>query len=360
MAKCFGPEFLIYEGRRHPRIPNTDLMLMSRALEINGKRQSFEKPSSIVTEYDVPAEAWFFRDNAYPHIPYSVWMEISLQPCGFLSAYLGTNLLFPEINYYFRNLDGATKLLSDADLRGKTIRCQATLLSTIISGTTVIQKFSFELSCQGQPVFEGTSIFGFFPPEGMVNQAGLDSGQRTLPLLERDETIAGEGSWLDLSQLSGSRPDKPYYHLSHGQVNFVDRIFFAPADPAASGDYLCAVKDNRPDAWFYACHFFQDPVMPGSLGIEAIQQTIQAYILARDLGRHLQSPRFSLPVGQPVSWRYRGQILPTHQQMKLEVKITSVQENAGQVLVEADASLWADTLRIYEVKRAAVSLIEAE
>ena len=359
MAACFGPDFQVYEGRRHPRIPNSDLMLMSRALQIDGQRLQFASPSSIITEYDVPADAWFYRDNAYPHIPYSVWMEIALQPCGFLSAYLGTPLQFPEIDYYFRNLDGNTRLRSNMDLRGKTIRCKANLLSTITSGSTIIQKFNFELTCQGQAVFEGSSIFGFFPPEGMVNQAGLDSGQRTLPLLERSPETARNGSWLDLARLSASAKEQPYYRLSGGQVNFVDRIFFAPKGGPGESDYLCAIKENRPDSWFYPCHFQHDPVMPGSLGIEAIQQTLQAYALASNLGAQLRSPRFSLPIDQPVSWRYRGQILPTHQQMKLEVKITSVRKEPGQVLVEGDASLWADTLRIYEIKHAAITLVEA-
>ncbi len=77
MAKCFGPEFSVFEGRRHPRIPNGDLLLMDRILTIDGQRHHFERPSSIVSEYDVPAEAWFYRNRTSPSLPYSVWMEMS-------------------------------------------------------------------------------------------------------------------------------------------------------------------------------------------------------------------------------------------------------------------------------------------
>jgi 3-hydroxymyristoyl/3-hydroxydecanoyl-(acyl carrier protein) dehydratase len=33
-----------------------------------------------------------------------------------------------------------------------------------------------------------------------------------------------------------------------------------------------------------------DPVMPGSLGIEAMLQAMQVYALEMDLGKHLKSP----------------------------------------------------------------------
>jgi 3-hydroxymyristoyl/3-hydroxydecanoyl-(acyl carrier protein) dehydratase len=334
-------------------------MLMSRALEINGERGQFDQPSSIVTEYDVPADAWFFRDNAYPFIPYSVWMEIALQPCGFLSAYLGTSLKFPEVDYYFRNLDGSTRLLSNMDLRGKTITCRAKLTSTIVSETTIIQKFEFNLACGDVPVFEGGSIFGFFPPETMANQAGLDAGKKIPPLFEQAGESSLPGLWVDLQQLSSSNPDRPHYHLSGGQMNYLDKIYFAPRSTNGGEDYLYGEKRNDPSSWFYPCHFHQDPVMPGSLGIEAILQTVQAYALQTGLGKQLRNPRFEHAAGEQLSWKYRGQILPKHQLMKVEVKIKKVDQQDGQVLIQAEASLWADAMRIYEVKNVLVRLVEA-
>ena len=38
MAKVFGSEFEIYEGRRIPRIPNGELSLISRVVSIEGER----------------------------------------------------------------------------------------------------------------------------------------------------------------------------------------------------------------------------------------------------------------------------------------------------------------------------------
>ncbi len=365
MARCFGAEFEIYEHRRHPRIPNTDLLLMSRVLEISGQRHNFEQTSSILVEYDVPVDAWFYRNENFSSLPYSIWMEIALQPCGFLSAYLGTPLLFPDVDFYFRNLDGSARILSDADMRGETIACRAVLLSTVASGSTVIQKFTFECSCRGQVVFEGQSIFGFFPPETMAAQAGLDAGKSVPPAYESLAQTGLPGEWFNfadpaLAAVSFSAlPQRPYEHLAGGQLHFLDRVFIAEPRPGQPGPYLYGLRANDPQAWFYTCHFHQDPVMPGSLGVEAILEAIQLYALRAGLGKQFHSPRFGPALDQPMSWKYRGQILPTHRQMKLEVQVTAIQTTPEQVTILANASLWADATRIYETKNAAVCLREA-
>ena len=59
-------------------------------------------------------------------------------------------------------------------------------------------------------------------------------------------------------------------------------------------------------------------------------------------------------------WRYRGQITQQHKLMELEVDLQRVEQNAGQVTLRGDASLWVDSLRIYEVKNAAVAILEAK
>jgi 3-hydroxymyristoyl/3-hydroxydecanoyl-(acyl carrier protein) dehydratase len=114
--------------------------------------------------------------------------------------------------------------------------------------------------------------------------------------------------------------------------------------------------DDR--AWFFAAHFHQDPVMPGSLGLEAIFQAMRAYALQLDLGRPFCSPRFGLAADHLTVWKYRGQITPDAGQMDLEVDMTRLEERDGRVTLLGDASVWCDGLRIYEVRDAAICLAE--
>ena len=54
----------------------------------------------------------------------------------------------------------------------------------------------------------------------------------------------------------------------------------------------------------------------------------------------------------------RGQITPQHRLMELEVHITKIEKQPGRVLLQGDASLWVDDLRIYQVKNLTVGILE--
>jgi 3-hydroxymyristoyl/3-hydroxydecanoyl-(acyl carrier protein) dehydratase len=363
LTNCFGPEFEVYSGRRFPRIPNGELALISRVLAIHGEKFQLDRPASIVSEYDVPREAWFITENSYPEMPYSIYMEIALQACGFLSSYLGTATVCPDQDFFFRNLDGQGRLLAKVDPRGKTITSKARLQSTLVSGGTIIQRFDFELECERQVMFQGNSIFGYFSPEAMSKQAGLDGGKKTQPLYYQADGKLSEGSLIVLNDPANidkyyqGKPGQANYHLAKGRLNLLDRVFLSLNGGRHDSGYIYASTQVDPQDWFYSCHFFQDPVMPGSLGIEAILQAMQVYALHFNLGNGLHSPHFSLTNGSSMTWRYRGQIVPSNSLMQIEAQITRVSRSQDQVTVETDASLWADDVRIYEVKGASLRLV---
>lgn len=51
---------------------------------------------------------------------------------------------------------------------------------------------------------------------------------------------------------------------------------------SAGGTYgkgeIIAELDIKPDLWFFDCHFINDPVMPGCLGLDALWQLIGFYL----------------------------------------------------------------------------------
>ena len=341
LSACFGAEFAVFDERRVPRIPNGDLLLFDRVLEIQGKRHALNAPASIVSAVDVPLDAWYIQCNAEPHVPLSVLMEMALQPCGFLSAYLGTALSAPDQDFLFRNLDGSAILLADVDLRGQTVINQASLLTSVSGAGTIIQGFSFCLSCNGVDFFRGESVFGYFPEAVMARQTGLDD-QR--PPIQPDDQAVRLRQEVDIQEMPGLDG-----YLSGGQLNFLDEMQTSPNGGSHGLGMFYARKTVNPQDWFFRCHFYQDPVMPGSLGVEAIYQAMRAYCLDCGLGRRFTAPQFDLLTDQPMKWKYRGQITPAHHKMEIEVQIKHLQPAPDRTTVLADASLWADGKRIYEV-----------
>jgi len=347
VVKCLGPEYAVYTGRRCSRIPNSELLLMSRINSIRGRKGEFDQISSIVAEYDVPANAWYLDGEPGGHLPYSICIEIALQPCGFLSAYLGTALRSPEVDFYFRNLDGEAVFHRLVDARGKTVRARAELLKTVYYGATIIQHFSFELTCDGEVFFEGKSSFGYFSAEAMAGQVGLDGGRTVLPWL------TGTGHESRMIPIEGTTLDAV---LPKGRLRLLDRVAIHQDAGDHPEGYVYANRRNNPQDWFYACHFHEDPVMPGSLGIEAILQAMKVFA-------RRESGSSAVPVlvtGQKMNWSYRGQVLQHHRQMQLEVLFQRTQVIGKTKIFTGDASLWADDSRIYEVRNMTIAMEEGQ
>ena len=84
-----------------------------------------------------------------------------------------------------------------------------------------------------------------------------------------------------------------------------------------------AVKDVDPGEWFFKAHFFQDPVQPGSLGLEAMLQTLQWYLLQWNAHADMPAARFeTIALDRPHRWKYRGQVLPHHGEVTITVQVT--------------------------------------
>ncbi len=361
LEKVFGPEFSIYDNKRGPRIPNGDLLLVSRILDLKGERANFKEVSEITTEYDVPTDAWFFEQNSVPIMPYSIIMEIALQPSAFLSATMGTTLLYPDVEMCYRNLSSDAELVYTPDLRGQTIRNVTRMINVSKAAETVVMTFEYDLSCNGNTFYKGTTQFGYFTPEALDMQKGLDRGNTTEPWFAASKIPQEKAITIDLNTPSNRQAyfqgtvDKPYYRLAGDQLEFLDSALVMPGEGVHKMGYVFATKAVDPTNWFYPCHFYNDPVMPGSLGVEAILQAMKLFVLQQDIGKDLTSPYFTHLPGI-TKWLYRGQITPDNEVMDLEVHIKAIEQSGDQINVVADANLWKNKLRIYQVNDIALVL----
>jgi PfaB family protein len=367
LTKCFGPDFAVYNGRTLSRQPNGDLQLISRILKVEGERGNFST-TPIFAEYDVPADAWYYQQNSNITMPYSILMEIALQPCGLLGAYLGSTLLFPEQDLYLRNLDGDGEMFdlpNGTDFRGKTIANKSVLVSSIAHGGTILQRYTFELSIDGHVFYKGNSSFGFFTKEALASQAGLDKGAEIAAWYETEKLTDKDYMQIKLDSLYGKMklfkaPDsKPHYRLGQDQLNMLHELKIAKDKGQYGKGYIHATKYVKTYDWFFTCHFYQDPVMPGSLGVESILQAMQVFALQQDLGKDFKSPKFVQLANHKTIWKYRGQILLPVKEMHLEVHIKSIEKRGNQLAIIADAFLWNGKMRIYQVTDLALGIEEA-
>jgi PfaB family protein len=366
VSKCFGSEYEIYDKGdvKTSRMPNTHLNFVNRVLSVEGTRHQLTKGSTIITEYDVPLKPWYYRQNSSPNVPYSVLMEIALQPCGFLSAYLGTTLLYPHESLFFRNLDGKGHLVKNIDICGKTITNTSRLISSSNVQGSIIQSFDFQMVCDGEVFYQGDATFGHFSQKALSNQIGLDKGKDIRPWYEKENIKKLPEIKIDLKTVDSRakyyqiKSHQPNYRLANHQLDLLNQVMIIESGGKSGQGYIYATKNVKPNDWFFKCHFYLDPVMPGSLGVESIIQAMQVYVLELGFGKHFQSPQFTSLTDHTTIWKYRGQIPHGETEMYLEIHITKI-EVTEKVIVYGDASLWKPGLRIYEIKDIAICLDES-
>jgi 3-hydroxyacyl-[acyl-carrier protein] dehydratase/trans-2-decenoyl-[acyl-carrier protein] isomerase len=116
---------------------------------------------------------------------------------------------------------------------------------------------------------------------------------------------------------------------------------------------ILAEKDILIDEWFFQCHFRNDPVMPGCLGVDAIWQLMGLYCALRGA---IGSGR-ALGCGEV---EFLGQIRPHNKVIKIEVDIRrySQMESQKVSISLGDGRLYVDNELIYKVKDARVGIFD--
>ena len=130
-----------------------------------------------------------------------------------------------------------------------------------------------------------------------------------------------------------------------------DRITKITDEGGAYGKgQVIAELDIQPDLWFFDCHFINDPVMPGCLGLDAMWQLV-GYFLgwsgAPGKGR-------ALGVGEV---RFTGQVTPKVKQVVYRIDLKRVIMRK-LVLGIGDGVMEADGKVIYEAKDLRVGLYD--
>src|SRR5262249_53896895 len=96
----------------------------------------------------------------------------------------------------------------------------------------------------------------------------------------------------------------------------------------------------------------EDPVQPGSLGLEMALQVLRFFILQEGLADGIVDPRFEpIALDQQAAWKLRGQITHDTRLATLELEILELQLGDRAVTVVGSAWLWSDDTRVYHIKR---------
>jgi 3-hydroxymyristoyl/3-hydroxydecanoyl-(acyl carrier protein) dehydratase len=338
-SEAFGAPYRVFdEKRRIARLPGPPYQFLDRITEVSGEPFRMAPGSSAEAQYDVPSGAWYFDENRQGDMPFAILLEIALQPCGWLAAYAGSALT-SELDLSFRNLGGTGNQVAPIYRGTGTLTTRVKMTRVSSSAGMIIQGFDFEVRSAAGLIYSGDTYFGFFPQAALARQEGLKNAALYQP---------------SLSELSASLsllyPQDPPF--PGRKLRMVDRIetFIPDGGPQQLG-FIRATKQVAPEEWFFKAHFYQDPVVPGSLGLESFLQLLKFVALQR-WGRTPGTRLEAVAIGQPHEWTYRGQIIPADKTVTIEAVVTSADDSARALI--ADGFLSIDGRVIYSLKNFSV------
>ena len=340
LSEAFGPAYKIFdEGRVLARLPRDPYLFVDRVTEIRHTPWEMKQGGFIETQYDVPADAWYFAADTTGRMPYAILLEIALQPCGWFAAYMGSALT-SKVDLRFRNLggDGVQLIPVTPEIGTLTVKVHCTRVAA--SGGMIIQNYSMEVLANCGLVYKAKTEFGFFSARALDSQVGLrevDRWQRELPASKVNEPYP-EGKGLPIAP-----------------ITMVDTVQCFQADGGRNGlGFIRGVSRVDSSAWFFKAHFYQDPVMPGSLGVEAALQLLKVVACKRwpEVEPDIIE---TVAIGEDHRWTYRGQVVAKVEQVTVELEVTAVDEES--MTLWAKGYLMADQLVIYELENFSLRMV---
>lgn len=324
-ARCFGERYAAFsKHRRVARLPRPPYKFLDRIVAAQPQPAAFTAQASCVAEYDLPPELWCFDKGG--HLPFCVLLEIALQPCGWLAAYIGCALQ-SEQDLSFRNLDGHATQHRHLTRKCGTLTTHVRLTKLLQSMGMILCRFALEVSTAQAKVYTVETGFGFFTATALATQTGVRG--------------------VSLARLP---PQKSFAYprdLVNNKLQMIDTVDFF--DMQGGQKQLGLVQGSKrvdAHAWFFQAHFYQDPVVPGSLGLESL---LQLFVL---MAHECWGVTSVLALAREHTWTYRGQVVPSQQQMTTQLEITQ-RDNDRRILV-GDGLLAVDGLVIYRMMGFAV------
>ncbi len=361
-SEAFGEPYRIFDkGRVIARLPGPPYFFMDRVTAVEPPPWIVKADGWIEAEFTIKPDDWYFSANRQPSMPFCILLEIALQPCGWLAAYAGSALK-SETDLKFRNLGGTAIQYMDLNPEKKilTMRCRMTKVSE--SGGMIIEHFDIEVLSDDdrQMVYKGTTYFGFFSQQALSRQKGIpgaadrayepsweDCQGKVGIVLKKEAPLTPEDTTVD---------EAPALAMPSRALLMVDGIdVFLPRGGSAGLGFIRGNKKVDPDEWFFKAHFYQDPVCPGSLGLESFIQLLKHVCLDRWPHLH-ETHRFEFVLDNEHEWIYRGQVVPQNKQVVVDADIIAVEETPFPA-VYANGFLKVDGLFIYEMKNFGLRLV---
>jgi acyl transferase domain-containing protein/3-hydroxymyristoyl/3-hydroxydecanoyl-(acyl carrier protein) dehydratase len=341
-SAAFGERYRVFDAERFiARLPGPPYQFIDRITEIDAKPWVMVPGGSAAAEFDVAPDAWYFAADRQDRMPFAVLVEVALQACGWMAAYMGSALT-SDGDLKFRNLGGSGRQHRPVTRHTGTLTTRVRVTKVSSTAGMILQHYEFVVECRDGLIYEGSAEFGFFHPSALEQQVGI-----------REAALYGLNAAEIAASSSFAFPsDAPFPDSRWRMIDRVDALV-VEGGPHGLGVIEGTTRVDPTD-WFFQAHFLGDPVWPGSLGLESLLQLLKV-AAAKRWGAD-PSTVFESPVLGPIHrWTYRGQIVPTNQCVGVQAEIKACDDQARMLV--ADGHLQVDGKVIYRMNDFSVRLV---
>ena len=114
---------------------------------------------------------------------------------------------------------------------------------------------------------------------------------------------------------------------------------------------LKAELDIKKNLWFFDCHFKEDPVMPGCLGLDAMWQLVGFFL------GWIGNPGKGRALGVGTV-KFTGEVLQNVKLVKYEIDMKKIMSPGGTTVGLANGIVFADDKKIYSAESLKVGLFK--
>ena len=115
--------------------------------------------------------------------------------------------------------------------------------------------------------------------------------------------------------------------------------------------FIKAELDIKDNLWFFDCHFQNDPVMPGCLGLDAMWQLVGFFL------GWLGNPGKGRALGVGTV-KFTGEVLQSVKNVRYEIDMKKIMSPGGTTVGLANGIVLADNKKIYSAESLKVGLFK--
>lgn len=374
MAKVLGKRY--EEVDRYPiraRMPSPPYLFISRVTKFEATFGEY-KPCMAEIEYDVPENCVYTRkDHSISHVVLSEASQIGI----FLGAYIGIDI-HSKGTLRFRIADTKTKYVKSMDVKvGDTIRLNFRIKSFIKNGETTLIACEYECYNNEELMMVTQAMGGYFTDQdlegskGIVNLPGkmqkklsqkklVPCTQNSQHSFNKEEMCAFyEGDFKKCFKSACSVNMKTPYGVKEEvrMIENIEEISFT------GGKYglgkVVATRRITPEFWPFKAHFKNDPVLPGTIMLDGINQLLLFFAAYSGFLGQRPNMQVGVVTDNLINIAFRGQVKPSYSQLTFEIDIKDVIQKGNQITgLVVDGNVYWDERHVIKEENVSITFEE--